>query len=97
MEGILKNNLRLFQLDSKTVAVYHSAITSSNLPNMKAIPTLILLGDISKKIIGGGLLHIANYDLRYEVTQTDFSTNYNVAHVCVVHEAPDLRVTNKEL
>ena len=64
---------------------------------MNAIPTLILLGDISIKIIGGGLLHIANYDLRYEVTQTNFSTNYNVAHVCVVHGSADLRLTNKEL
>ena len=44
---------------------------------MKAIPTLILLEDISIKITGGGLLYIANYDLRYEATQTDFSANYN--------------------
>ena len=46
---------------------------------MKAIPTLIVLEDISIKIIGGGLLYITNYDLQYEATQTDFSTNYNVA------------------
>ena len=29
LEGILKNNLRLFKLDSKTLLVYHSAIMST--------------------------------------------------------------------
>ena len=71
--------MRLFELDSKTLVVYDSAITSTNWPNMKAIPTLIVLEDISIKIIGGGLLYITNYELQYEATQTDFSTNYNVA------------------
>ena len=71
--------MRLFELDSKTLVVYDSATTSTNWPNMKAIPTLIVLEDISIKIIGGGLLYITNYDLQYEATQTDFSTNYNVA------------------
>ena len=29
LEGILKNNLRLFKLDSKTLLVYHCAITTT--------------------------------------------------------------------
>ena len=62
LEGKLKNNLRLFKLDSKmlytsNILVYHNAITSTNWRNMKAIPTLILLEDISIKIIGRGFLY----------------------------------------
>ena len=57
LEGILKSNVRLFNLDSKTLIVYHSAITSSKSKNMKAAPTLIFLEDISIKIIGRGLLY----------------------------------------
>ena len=53
LEGILKNNLRLL----KTLLVCHSAITSTKWQNMKAIPTLILLEDISIKIVGRGLLY----------------------------------------
>ena len=51
LEGILKNNLMLFKLDSKTLLVYHCAI-------MKPTPTLIFLEDISIQIIGRGLLYI---------------------------------------
>ena len=57
LEGILKNNLRLFKLDSKTLLVYDSAIISTKWRNMKAIPTLILSEDILIKIIGRGLLY----------------------------------------
>ena len=61
LEGKLKNNLRLFKLDSKilytsNILVYHNAITSTKWRNMKAIPTLILLEDISIKIIERGFL-----------------------------------------
>ena len=52
-----KNNLRLFRLDSKTLLVYHCAIASNKWRNMKVTPTLILLEDISIKIIGRGLLY----------------------------------------
>ena len=51
-----KNNIRLFKLDSKTLLVYQSAIMSTKWRNMKATPTLILLEDISIKIIERGLL-----------------------------------------
>ena len=34
-----KNNLRLFKLDSKTLLVCHSAVTSTKWQNMKATPT----------------------------------------------------------
>ena len=57
LECILKNNLRLFKLDSNTLLLYHSAIMSTKWRNMKAIPTLILLEDISIKIIGRGFLY----------------------------------------
>ena len=57
LEGLLKNYLRLFKLDSKILIVYHSAITPTKWRNMKAIATLILLEDISIKIIGRGLLY----------------------------------------
>ena len=57
LEGILKNNLRLFKLDSKTLLVYHCVITSTKWRNMKVTPTLTLLEDISIKIIGRGLLY----------------------------------------
>ena len=40
--GILKNNLRLFKLDSNTSLMGHSAVTSTKWRNMKATPTLIL-------------------------------------------------------
>ena len=53
---ILKNNLMLFKLDSKTLLVCHSAIGSAKWWNMKPTPTLILLEDISIKIVGRGLL-----------------------------------------
>ena len=56
LADILKNNLRLFKLDSKTLIVCHSAITSTKLQNMNASPNLILLEDITIKIIGRGLL-----------------------------------------
>ena len=52
---MLKNNLRLFKLDSKTLLVCHSAVTSTKQQNTKANPTLIFL-DISIKIIGRGFL-----------------------------------------
>ena len=51
-----KNDLRLFKLDSKTLLVYHSAITSTKWRNMKAFPTLIFLEDISTKNFGRSLL-----------------------------------------
>ena len=51
--SILKNNLRLFN----TLQVCHSVIKSTKWRNMKAIPTLILLEDISIKIVGRGLLY----------------------------------------
>ena len=57
LEGILKNNLRLFKLDSKTLLVYHCTITSTKWRNIKITPTLILLEDTSIKIIGRGLLY----------------------------------------
>ena len=56
MAGILKNNLRLFKQDSKTLLVCQSTDTSSKLQNVKANLTLILLEDISIKITGTGLL-----------------------------------------
>ena len=58
LDTMLKSDLRLFKLDSKTLLVYHSVITSTKWRNMKAIPTLNLLEDISIKIIGRGLLYI---------------------------------------
>ena len=45
---------------------------------MKAAPTLILLEDISIKLLGVAF-YIANYDLRHKATQTNFSTNCNAA------------------
>ena len=57
LEGILKNNLRLFKLDSKTLPLCHCAITSTKWRNMKVTQALILLEDISIKIIGRGLLY----------------------------------------
>ena len=39
LEGILKNNLRLFKLDSKTLLVYHCTITSTKWRNMKVTPS----------------------------------------------------------
>ena len=57
LEGILKNNLSLFKLDSKTLLVHHCTITSTKWQNMKVTPTLILLEDISIKIIRRGLLY----------------------------------------
>ena len=56
LAGILKNNLRLFQLDSKTLLVCHSTETSIKWQNMKTISNLILLEDIAIKIIGRLLL-----------------------------------------
>ena len=77
--GILKNNLRLFKLDSKTLLVCHNVVTSTKWQNMKAIPTLILLEDISVKIIGKAF-YKAIYDLRHKATQTSLSTNCSIAH-----------------
>ena len=57
LEVILKNNLRLLKLDSKTLLVYHCAITSIKWLNMKLTRTLIFLEDVSIKIIGRGLLY----------------------------------------
>ena len=57
LEGILKNNLSFFKLDSKALLVYHCAITSTKWWNMKVTLTLILLGDISIEITGRGLLY----------------------------------------
>ena len=48
---MLKINLRLFKLDSKTSLVCHSAATSTKWQNVKATPTMIFLEDISRKII----------------------------------------------
>ena len=56
LEGMLKNDLRLFKLDSKTLPVYHCAITSTKWKKMNFTPTLILLEDISIKIIERSLL-----------------------------------------
>ena len=56
LAAILKNKLRFLKLDSKTLLVCHCAITSTKWRNMKATPTLILLEDISIKIILTGLL-----------------------------------------
>ena len=39
LEGILKDNLRLFKLDSKTLLVYHCTITSTKWRNMKVTPS----------------------------------------------------------
>ena len=41
--GMVKNNLSLFELDSKTSLVCHNALTSTKWRNMKTILTLILL------------------------------------------------------
>ena len=56
LAGILKNNLRLFKLDSKYLLVRHNVVTSTKWRNVKTTPTLILLEDISVKIIGRGIL-----------------------------------------
>ena len=48
LEGILKNNLSFFKLDSKALLVYHCAITSTKWWNMKVTLTLILLGDFNR-------------------------------------------------
>ena len=78
VEGILKNNLRLFKVDSKTLLMCHNATTSTNWWNMKATPTLILLEDSSVKIIGRGLLQSYS-GLPHKVTQTSFIANCNIA------------------
>ena len=75
LAGLVKNNLRLFKLDSKTLLVCHSAVTSTKWQNMKATPTLTLLEDISRKKILEEAFYKAIYDLRHKATQFDFSTN----------------------
>ena len=44
LEGILKNNLRLFKLDSKTLLVYNSAMMSTK---VWRLPQLIMTCDIN--------------------------------------------------
>ena len=56
LAGIVKNNLRLFKLDSKTLLVCHNVVTSTKWRNMKATTTLTLLEDISVKTASRGFL-----------------------------------------
>ena len=78
LAGILRNNLRLFKLDSNTLLVCNSVVTSAKWKNVKAAPTLILW-KIFQQILLGEAFYKAIYDLRHKVTQTDFNTNCNTA------------------
>ena len=53
-------------------------VTSTKWQNMKTTPTLIILEDISIKLLGETLYKVI-YDLWHKATQTSFSINCNTA------------------
>lgn len=76
LAGKLNNSLGLFKLNSKTLLVCSTAVTSGKWQNTKATLTLILLEDISIKLLTKALYKVL-YCFQHKTTHTYFSANCN--------------------
>ena len=66
---MLKNNLRLFKVDWKTLLVCHNAITSTKWQNMKATPNF----DPFRRYFSKNYSERPFYDLQHRATETSLA------------------------